>query len=135
MAQLQLPHSTRLGISLPMLLVTIGVKDIHSTQPHNRARLSCILSLETNANRDQVERRGSNSASVKERKAFLSTAKTRTEYIQRVYDLEAVTRSSPWDLLLFIESETQNNWDGIESMNKRPDWSSDWSRIDRKSVV
>ena len=64
---------------------------------------------------------------MKERRAFLSTARTRTEFIQRVYDLESVTRSLPWDLLLSIEFETQKNWDGIGSMSKHPDWSSDWS--------
>lgn len=60
---------------------------------------------------------------MKERKAFLSTTKTRTEFIQRVYDLEGVTRSLPWDLLLFIEFEMQKNWGGIESMSKHLDLS------------
>jgi len=70
-----------------------------------------------------VERRGSSSTSMKEKKAFLSTDRTRTEFIQRVYDLEGVTRSLPWDLLLFIEFEIRKNWGGIESMSKHPDLS------------
>jgi len=40
-----------------------------------------------------------------------------------VYDLEGVTRSLPWDLLLFIEFEMQKNWGGVESMSKHPDLS------------
>ena len=70
-----------------------------------------------------MERRGRGSTSMKERKAFLSTARIRTEFIQRVYDLEGVTRSLPWDLLLFTEFEMQKNWRGIESMSKHPDLS------------
>ena len=70
-----------------------------------------------------MERRGNSSTSMKERKAFLLTARTRPEFIRRVYDLEGVTRSLPWDLLLFTEFEMQKNWRGIESMSKHPDLS------------